>query len=135
MNEQHREEQRSTLEWLRGWGQIKVQGTDKRRGWYVPKRPQIVSTTETTLQEALRPSGYTALSKETMMAVVARRSGRAQEGEDTGADENRRGHGSLGTKRSGDARAMQARCKGATPAMCGGPRGPYPGSHTDQELT
>ena len=60
---------------------------------------------------------------------------RNQEGEDTGADENRRGHGSLGTKRSGDARAMQAPCKGATPAMRGGPRGPSPGSHTDQELT
>ena len=60
---------------------------------------------------------------------------RDQEGEDTGADVNRRGHGSLGTKRSGDARAMQARCKRATPAMRRGPRGPYSGSHTDQELT
>ena len=57
---------------------------------------------------------------------------RDQEGEDTGADENRRGHGSQRSKRSGDARAMQARCKGATPAMRGGPRGPYLGS---QELT
>ena len=60
---------------------------------------------------------------------------RDQEGEDTGVDENRRGHGSQQTKGSGDARAMQARCKGTTPAMCGGPRGPYPGSHTDQGLT
>ena len=60
---------------------------------------------------------------------------REQEGEDTGADENRRGHGSQGTKRSGDARAVQVRCKGATPAICGGPRGPYLGSHTDQQLT
>ena len=56
-------------------------------------------------------------------------------GEDTGADQNRRGHGSHRSKRSGDARAMQVRCKGATPAIRGGPRGPYPGSHTDQELT
>ena len=60
---------------------------------------------------------------------------RDQEGEDTRADQNRRGHGSHKSKRSGDARAMQVRCKGATPAMRGGPRGPYPGSHTDQELT
>ena len=60
---------------------------------------------------------------------------RDQEGEDTGANENRRGHGSQRSKRSGDARAMQARCKGATPAMRGEPRGPYPGSRTDQELT
>ena len=36
MTEQHREEQRSTLEWLRGWNQIKVQGQSKRRGKYVP---------------------------------------------------------------------------------------------------
>ena len=76
-SEQHREEQRSTLEWLRGWGQIKVQGKDKRWGRYVCKRPQIVSTAETTLQEGLRPSRYTPLSKEAMMVAVASRSGRA----------------------------------------------------------
>ena len=71
-----------------------------------------------------------------------------QEGEDMGADENCRGHGSQRSKRRGnggrreqmevgrgDARVMHTRCKGATPAMRGGPRGPYPGSHTDQELT
>ena len=75
--EHHRQEQRSTLEWLRGWAEIKVQGTGKRRGTYVPKRPQIVSTAQSTLQEGLRPSGYTPLSKEAMMAAVARRSGRA----------------------------------------------------------
>ena len=63
MTEQHREEQRSTLEWLRGWGQIKVQGQTKRRGKLVPKRPQIVSTKETTLQQGLRLSGYTALAR------------------------------------------------------------------------
>ena len=60
---------------------------------------------------------------------------RDQEGEDTGVDENRGGHGTQGTKKSGDARAMQARSKGVTPAMCGGPRGPYPSIHTEQELT
>ena len=43
----------------------------KRRGKYVPKRPQIVSTAETTLQEGPRPCGYTAMSKEAMMAAVA----------------------------------------------------------------
>ena len=69
---------------------------------------------------------------------------RDQEGEDTGADENRRGHGSQRSKRRGkrgkreqmevgrgDARAMHMRTKGAAPAMRGGPRGPYPGSHLD----
>ena len=44
MTEQHREEQRFTLEWLQGWAEIKVQGTGNRRGRPVPKRPQIVST-------------------------------------------------------------------------------------------
>ena len=44
---------------------------------------------------------------------------RERQREDTGADENRRGHGNQRSKRSGDVRAMQARCKGATPAMCG----------------
>ena len=39
MTEQHREEQRSTLEWLHGWAEIKVQGTGKRRGRHVPKWP------------------------------------------------------------------------------------------------
>ena len=77
MTEQHREEQRSTVEWLRGWAEIKVQGTGKRWVSHVPKRPQIVSTAETTLQEGLRPSRYIPLSKEAMMAAVARRSGRA----------------------------------------------------------
>ena len=77
MTEQHREEQHSMLEWLRGWAEIKVQRTGKRRGRYVPKRPQIVNTAETTLQEGLRLSGYTPLSKEAMMAAPARRSGRA----------------------------------------------------------
>ena len=77
MTEQQREEQRSTPEWLRGWAEIKVQGTGKKRGRYVPKRPQIVNTAETTLQEALRLSGYSPLSKEAMIAVLARRSGRA----------------------------------------------------------
>ena len=76
MTEQHREEQRSTLEWLQGWAEIKVQGTGKRRGRHVPNRPQVVSTAETTLHEGLRPSGYTPLSKEAMLAAVARRSGR-----------------------------------------------------------
>ena len=38
MREQHQEEQRSTLEWLRGWAEIKVHGTDRRRGRYVPNR-------------------------------------------------------------------------------------------------
>ena len=69
MTEQHREEQGSTLERMQGWADFKVQGTGKRRGRYVPKRPQIVSTAETTLQEGLRPSGYTPLSKEAMMAL------------------------------------------------------------------
>ena len=50
MPEQHQEEQRSTLEWLQGWTEIKVQETGKRRGRHVPKRPQIVSTAETTLK-------------------------------------------------------------------------------------
>ena len=77
MTEQHREEQRSTPEWLQEWSQIKVQPQSKRRGKYVPKRPHIASTAETTLQEGLWPCGYTALSKDAMMAVVARRSGRA----------------------------------------------------------
>ena len=35
----------------------------------------------------------------------------------------------------GDARAMHVPCKGAAPAMRGGPRGPNPGNHTDQQLT
>ena len=77
MTEQHREEQSSLLEWLQGWAEIKVQGTGKRRGRHVPQRPQIISTAETTLQGELRPSEYTPLSKEAMMAAVARRSGRA----------------------------------------------------------
>ena len=34
-----------------------------------------------------------------------------------------------------DARAMHSRITGATSAMHGGTRGPYPGSHTDSELT
>ena len=37
---------------------------------------------------------------------------RDQEGEDTGADQNRRGHGSHKSKRSGDASAMQGRHTG-----------------------
>ena len=77
MTEQHREEQRSMLEWLQEWSQIKVQTQSKRWGKYVPKCPQIVSTAEITLQAGLRPCGYTVLSKEAMMAAVARRSGRA----------------------------------------------------------
>ena len=77
MTEQHQEEQRSTLDGLQGWSQIKVQPHSKRRGKYVPKRPQIVSTAETTLQEGLRPCGYIALSKVAMIAAVVRRSGRA----------------------------------------------------------
>ena len=36
---------------------------------------------------------------------------------------------------TGDARAVHVRCKGTAPAMRGGPRGAYPGSHTDEELT
>ena len=77
MTEQHRQEQCSTLEWLQGWGQIKAKPKLKARGQHVPKRPRIVSAVETTLQEGLRPSGYTTLSKEALMAAVARRSGRA----------------------------------------------------------
>ena len=49
----------------------------KRRGPYVPKRPQIVSTAATTVQAGLRPCGYTGLGKEVMMAAVARCSGHA----------------------------------------------------------
>ena len=51
MTEQQREEQPSTLERLRGWSQIKVRGHTRKRGKYVLKRPQIVITAETTLQE------------------------------------------------------------------------------------
>ena len=54
-----------------------MQPQSKRRGQCVPKRPQIVSTVETTLQAGLRPCGYAALSKEAMMAAVARRNGLA----------------------------------------------------------
>ena len=54
-----------------------MQPQSKRRGEYVPKHPYIVSTTETTMQQGLRPCGYTALSNEAMMAAVARPSGRA----------------------------------------------------------
>ena len=60
--EQHRQEQRATLEWLQGSGQIKLKPKLKARGQSVPKRPRIVSTAETTLQEGLRPSGYTSPS-------------------------------------------------------------------------
>ena len=49
----------------------------KRRSQCVPSRPQIVNTAETTLQAGLRPCAYIALSKEAMMAAVARRSGGA----------------------------------------------------------
>ena len=35
----------------------------------------------------------------------------------------------------GGATAVHVRCKGAAPAMRGGPRGIYHRSHTDQELT
>ena len=77
MPEQHREEQRSTPEWLQVWSQIKVKPQLKRRGQYVPKRPQIVSTAETTLQVGLRPCGYAALSKEAVMAAAARHNGGA----------------------------------------------------------
>ena len=57
--EQHREEQRSKLEWMHGWSQIKVQPQSKIRGKYVPKRPQIANTAENTLQEGQRPCAYT----------------------------------------------------------------------------
>ena len=40
MTEQHWEEQRSMLEWLQGWAEIKVQGTGKRRGRHVPSGPR-----------------------------------------------------------------------------------------------
>ena len=40
----------------------------RARGQCIPKRPRIVSTAEATQQEGLQPSGYTALSKEAMMA-------------------------------------------------------------------
>ena len=43
--EQHREEERSALEWLRVWGEIKVKPCSGARAQYVPKRPTIVSTT------------------------------------------------------------------------------------------
>ena len=76
MTEQQREEERSTLEWLQGWGQIKVKPKSRARGQYVPKRPHIVSTAKTTLQKGLRLSGYTTLSKEAMLAAVARSNGR-----------------------------------------------------------
>ena len=51
MTEQHREEERSTLEWLHGWSVIKLQPQSNTRGKYVRKRPQIVITAETTPQE------------------------------------------------------------------------------------
>ena len=43
----------------------------KSHGQYFPKRPQTVTIAESTLQERLRLSGFTALSKEAMLAVVA----------------------------------------------------------------
>ena len=49
----------------------------RARGEYIPKRPGIVTTTEATLQEGLRWSGYITLSKGAMMATVETRSGRA----------------------------------------------------------
>ena len=54
-----------------------MKSQSKRRGQYVPKRPQIVITAATTLQAGLRPCGYTALCKEARMAAMARRSGGA----------------------------------------------------------
>ena len=75
--EHHRAAQRSTVQWLQEWSQIKVKLQWKRRDRYVPKRLQIASTAKTTLQAGLWPCGYTTLRKEAMMAVVARRSGGA----------------------------------------------------------
>ena len=46
MTEHNKEEERSTLEWLQGWGQIKVKPKSRARAQYAPKRPQIVSTAE-----------------------------------------------------------------------------------------
>ena len=34
----------------------------------------------------------------------------------------------------GDTRAVHVPCKRAAPTMRGGPHGPYPGSHTDEDL-
>ena len=76
MTGQHKEEERSRLEWMQGWGHIKGKPQSRARGQYLLKRPNIVSTAETTLQEGLRPTGYTALSKEAMMAAAAKRNGR-----------------------------------------------------------
>ena len=39
MTEKHREEQRSTLEWLQECSQIKVKPRSRARAKYVPKRP------------------------------------------------------------------------------------------------
>ena len=36
------------MEWLQEWKQIKVKPQSKRWGHYVPKRPRIVHTAETT---------------------------------------------------------------------------------------
>ena len=56
VTEQHREELRSTLEWLQEWCQIKVKPQSRTRGQYIPKRHQIVTTAEATLQEGLQRS-------------------------------------------------------------------------------
>ena len=60
MTEQQREEEHAMLEWLHGRGQIKVRPKLRAPRQYVPKRPQIVSATATTLQYGLRPSGDTS---------------------------------------------------------------------------
>ena len=75
--ERHREDQRCSLKWLQEWSQFKVKPQSRAHGQYIPKRLQIVITAEATLQEGLRPSGYTTLSKEAMMVAVPRCSGRA----------------------------------------------------------
>ena len=51
MTAQHREEQRSTLEWLQGWGGIKVKLKLRARGQYVPKCSQIVNTADNTVED------------------------------------------------------------------------------------
>ena len=76
MTEQHTEEQRATLQWMQHWSKLKAVPKLKGCGQYIPKRPRTVTTAEWTLEEGLRSSGYTLLSKEAMLAALARRSGR-----------------------------------------------------------
>ena len=56
----HAGKHRANLEWMQQGIQIKVVQNLKSHGQYI--RPLTVTTLEFTLQEALCPNGYTALS-------------------------------------------------------------------------